>query len=148
MRKLCILLGLILPLLVFAQSRYDSPAAVPIINTYVPMSPEEIYLRAAAKVLREKQMKEQYEQYTQIAYDELRKNNIDSFVSYALAALDCGYYNSNLYYNLGVAYSIMGEKRKAKKYLKKAIKKGHSSAPRALKDVKEKKQLSQVWFTY
>ena len=93
-------------------------------------------------------MEERFEQYSQIAYNELRKNHIDSFVYYALAALDCGYYTDNLYYNIGVAYSIMGERRKAKKYLKKAVKEGHSSAPHALKAVKEKNQLSRLWFAY
>ena len=149
MKYFYFLLLAILPVFVKAQAtRYDVAADMPVINTYIPMSPEEIYLRARASVLYERQMEERFEQYSQIAYDELRRNHIDSFVYYALAALDCGYYNSNLYYNIGVAYSIMGQRRKAKKYLKKAVKEGHSSAPHALKAVKEKNQLSRLWFAY
>ena len=114
MRFFYFLLLAILPIFVRAQvSRYDVAADMPIINTYIPMSPEEIYLRARASVLYERQMEERFEQYSQIAYDELRRNHIDSFVYYALAALDCGYYNSNLYYNIGVAYSIMRQRRRA-----------------------------------
>ena len=36
--------------IVKAQNRYDTPAEAPIINTYVPMSHEEMMLRAAAAV--------------------------------------------------------------------------------------------------
>lgn len=112
------------------------------------MSPTEMYLRAAAKVLHEKHMKAKFEEYSQYAYNELRRDRITFFVSYALAALDCGYYNDKLYYNIGVAYSIMGERRKSKKYLRKAIKKGNLRAPSALKIVKKREQLSNTWFVF
>lgn len=148
MKKLCIVLILIWPVLAFTQNRYDSSASAPIVNTYIPMSPTEMYLRAATKVLHENQMKAKFEEYSQYAYNELRRDRITFFISYALAALDCGYYNDNLYYNIGVAYSIMGERRKSKKYLRKAIKKGNPRASYALKIVKEKKQLSKIWFVF
>ena len=55
----------ILPVFVKAQAtRYDVAADMPIINTYIPMSPEEIYLRARASVLYERQMEERFEQYS------------------------------------------------------------------------------------
>lgn len=148
MRRLYVALILIWPVVAFAQNRYDSPASAPIVNTYIPMSPAQMYLRAAAEVLHEKQMKAQFERYSQIAYSELRRNHINSFIYYALAALDCGYYNDNLYYNMGIAYSIMGKKRNSKKYLRKALKKGNPRASYALKILKEKKQLSNIWFAF
>ena len=142
------LLFLIMPILSIAQSRYDVPASAPIMNTYIPMSPQEIYMMAAAKAMREKQLKENFENYSRNAYNCLHKRQIDCFLSYAQAALDCGYYNSHLYYNIGISYIIIGSKRKGKKYLKKARKLGMPKANQALDAIKKKEEISYNWFIY
>ena len=46
--------------IVKAQNRYDTPAEAPIINTYVPMSHEEMMLRAAAAVWKKRQAIESF----------------------------------------------------------------------------------------
>lgn len=88
------MLLLLIPTFMMSQNRYDRPAAAPIVNTYSPMSYEELYLRAAAQAWRERQRRENFEKCSQIAYKCLKDNQINNFVSYARAALNTGYYNS------------------------------------------------------
>ena len=139
---------LMCPVLLLAQNMYDRPAEMPVINTYVPMSREYMILKAAAMVLEEKQKQANFEKYTNLAYDYLRKNQIVYFVSYAQAALETDYYNSKLYYNLGIAYYLLNKKRKCKKYLRKALKENFSEAHKALYAIKRKEKLSDSWFIY
>lgn len=146
-KKLCLLLWMA-PTFIYAQNRYDTPASYSYVNTYVPMSHEELMLRAAAKVLREKQAKEDFEHYSQAAYDYLKKNQVGYFINYAHAALETGYYNSQLYYNLGISYFLLGQKGKGKKFLKKASKKGFYSANQALLAIKKKHVFSNSQFIY
>ncbi|MCD7942017.1 MAG: hypothetical protein LUH50_19300 [Bacteroides intestinalis] len=134
--------------IVKAQNRYDAPAKAPIINTYIPMSHEEMMLRAAAKVWREKQAQENFERYSRTAHEYLQKKQIGYFVSYAKAALSTGYYNCQLYYNLGISYCLSGQKRRGKKYLKKALKEGFPGAKHALFAIKKKEVLSYSWFIF
>lgn len=129
-----------------AQNRYDIPINAPIINTYVPMSREEIMLRATAEVWRQRQIREKFDRYFRAAYDCLKKRQIDCFINYANAALSTGYYNIQLYYNLGISYCLLGQVRKGKKYLKKASKKGFIEAEQALSVIKKKQALSNSWF--
>lgn len=146
-KKLCLLL-FVLPTFVVAQNRYDTPATATFINTYVPMSHDEMLLRAAAKVLKEKQDQENFERYSQAAYGYLKNNQIGYFINYANAALNTGYYNSQLYYNLGVSHYLSGQKRKGKKYLKKASKSGFPQANHVLFAIKKKEILSYSWFIF
>ena len=129
-----------------AQNRYDSPAEAPIINTYVPMSHEEIMCIAMATAWKDRQAQESFEKHSQTAYYYLQKKRIHFFISYANAALDTGYYNMQLYYNLGISYWLLGQQRKGKKFLKKASKKGFMEANRALFAIKNKEALSYSWF--
>lgn len=62
--------------IVKAQNRYDTPAEAPIINTYVPMSHEEIMLRAMATTWKEGQAQESFEKHSQTAYYYLQKKRI------------------------------------------------------------------------
>lgn len=137
-----------IPIVVIAQTVYDRPAEAPIINTYVPMTREYMILKAATMALEKKQNKENFEKYTNIAYSYLKKNQIAYFVSYAQAALETDYYNSQLYYNLGIAYYLLNEKRKGKKFLKRALKNNFPEAHRALYAIKKKEKLSNSWFIY
>lgn len=129
-----------------AQNRYDVPANAPIINTYVPMSHEEMMLRAAATIWQQKQAQECFNRYSQAAYDCLKNKKINCFINYARAALDTGYYNVQLYYNIGISYCLLGKLRKGKKYLKKASKEYFRDADQALSAIKKKKTLSYSWF--
>lgn len=146
-KKLCLLLWMA-PAFTYAQNRYDTPASYSYVSTYIPMSHEELMLRAAAKVLREKQAKEDFEYYSQTAYDYLKKNQVSYFINYAHAALETGYYNSQLYYNLGISYLLSGQKGKGKKFLKKASRNGFYPAGQALLAIKKKYVFSNSQFIY
>ena len=122
-KKLLCFVFLTVSIFANAQNRYDTPANATFINTYVPMTHEEMMLRAAAEVYKEKQAREAFDNYSRAAYEYLQKKQIGYFTSYANAALSTGYYNSQLYYNLGISYYLSGQKRQGKKFLKKALKK-------------------------
>lgn len=147
-KKLLCLVFLAVSIFATAQNRYDTPANATFINTYIPMTHEEMMVRAAAEVYREKQARENFDRYSRTAYEYLQKKQIDYFTSYANAALNTGYYNSQLYYNLGISYYLSGKKRKGKILLKKALKKGFPEANRALFAIKKKEVLSYSWFIY
>lgn len=147
-KKLLCFVFLTVSIFANAQNRYDTPANATFTNTYVPMTHEEMMLRAAAEVYREKRAREDFDKYSRTAYEYLQKKQIGYFTSYANAALSTGYYNSQLYYNLGISYYLSGQKRKGKKFLKKALKKGFLEANRALFAIKKKKILSYSWFIY
>ena len=150
MKFKCLLLLTVLPIFANAQvNQYDRAAELPITNTYVPINFGDMYLMARAKALKEKHMQEQFDRYSRIANEELKRYHVNSFIDYAHAALNCGYYNSNLYYNLGVSYSILGKRWKAKQYLRKASRKGHYKAPYALKAIRKRKSsLSYSWLIF
>ena len=115
-KKLLCFVFLTVSIFANAQNRYDTPANATFTNTYVPMTHEEMMLRAAAEVYREKRAREDFDKYSRTAYEYLQKKQIGYFTSYANAALSTGYYNSQLYYNLGISYYLSGQKRKGKKF--------------------------------
>ena len=125
---------------------YDQPAQVTFTNTYVPMSPEQMYLVEAAKVLKEKQMRQSYTQNVTSAYRWLKEGKSLVFLQLAEKALKTGYYSSDLYYNMGIAYYLSNKKWKAKRFLRKAHKEGYTAASLALSEIKNSKQLSSSWF--
>ena len=102
-KKLLCFVFLTVSIFANAQNRYDTPANATFTNTYVPMTHEEMMLRAAAEVYREKRAREDFDKYSRTAYEYLQKKQIGYFTSYANAALSTGYYNSQLYYNLGIS---------------------------------------------
>ena len=55
---------------------------------------------------------------------------------YSDQALKMGYYSANLYYDRGVAYEATHEYSKAKKWYKKALRKGYNPARYALTQCK------------
>lgn len=162
MRFFIILLLAILPILVKAQAnRYDRAAETPIINTYVPIPSEMFMLMKTMasdpevrerlrqqKLAEEKQRQNQFERYVQLGIECLKKKQIANFLDFSHAALQCGYYNSTLYYNMGIAYVILKKKRKGKKWLKKAFESGQIEANKALYALKKKYTLSYNWFLY
>lgn len=148
MRKRVCLLFFMLPVFAVAQNRYDTPASATFNNTYVPMSYNDMLLNAAAMVWKEKQDQEKFERYTQSAYMYLKEKKIDLFLSYAHAALNTGYYNSSLYYNMGISYYLLKKKYKGKKYLKKASKEGLDQAKYVLNAIKRKEEISYSWFLF
>lgn len=152
---------LILPISVNAQSRFDNPADMPVVNTYVPI-PSEMYMLMKMmasdpeirerlkqrKLLEEQQRKKKYESYVLLGNGCLKKGQVANFLDCAHAALKCGYYNSTLYYNMGIAYVILKKKRKGKKWLKKAFEHGQYKAHSALYAMKKKQEISYSWFIY
>lgn len=144
MKKLLYILFVIFPILGFAQSanRYYQSNDYEYISSYIPMSYSEMALIAYGEAINKKK----YQEYSSKAYEYFKKDNLYWFTFYALEALNTGYYNTLLYYNLGIAYSINGEKRKAKKYLNKAKRKGVDFAKFVLQYIKEKKAVDNRFF--
>lgn len=162
MKFYCFLLLAILPIAVSAQANYyDEPANAPITNTYVPI-PSEMFMfmqRMASdpeirkkmeqqKRLQEQQKMKEFERNVQLGIECLKKKQVAYFLSYANSALESGYYNSTLYYNMGIAYVLLKKKRIGKKWLKKALESGEMEAERALYAIKKKHSLSYEWFIY
>ena len=56
--------------------------------------------------------------------------------------------NSTLYYNLGIAYYLEGEKRKARKFLKRAKRKGSYKAGVVLSRMKKKGVIDKSYLEY
>ena len=162
MKFFVFLLLAILPIFVDAQtSRYEQAAETPIINTYVPIPSEMFMLMKEMasnpeirkrieeqRLLKEQQRQNQFERYVQLGIECLKKKQIANFLDFSHAALQCGYYNSTLYYNMGIAYVILKKKRKGKKWLKKALESGQIEANKALYALKKKYTLSYNWFLY
>lgn len=65
----------VVPIVVIAQTVYDRPAEAPIINTYVPMSHEEMVLRAAMNVYKEMKAQQDFNEYVDAAYEYLQKKS-------------------------------------------------------------------------
>lgn len=107
---------------------------------YRPLSFEELYIEALAKAEYQKQQKERFEHYQQIAYNYYNKKDWNGFLTYSQCALDCGWYNSRLYYDRGVAYEMQNDFKHAKKEYKKAKKKGYAYAESALQSMKLKEK--------
>lgn len=162
MKFYCFLLLAILPVAVSAQvNYYDEPANAPVTNTYVPI-PSEMFMfmqRMASdpeirkkveqrKRLQEQQRVREFERNVQLGIECLKKKQVAYFLGYANAALKCGYYNSTLYYNMGIAYVLLKKKRVGKKWLKKALESGEIEAQKALYAIKKKHSLSYEWFIY
>lgn len=145
--KVCLLL-LLIPSLVIAQNRYDTPASASFMNTYTPMSYNDMLLTAAAMALKEKQDQENFDKCSTTAYEYLKKNQLRYFIAYANAALNTGYYTNQLYYNLGISHYLLGQKRKGKRFFKKASKKGFVAAGYALSTIKKKEVISNKYFIF
>lgn len=82
-KKLLCFVFLTVSIFANAQNRYDTPANATFTNTYVPMTHEEMMLRAAAEVYREKRAREDFDKYSRTAYEYLQKKQIGYFTSYA-----------------------------------------------------------------
>ena len=72
-KKLLCFVFLTVSIFANAQNRYDTPANATFTNTYVPMTHEEMMLRAAAEVYREKRAREDFDKYSRTAYEYLQK---------------------------------------------------------------------------
>lgn len=92
--------------------------------------------------------KRDFENYIRLGIECLKKNETSKFLSYAHRALRIDPQNSTLYYNIGIAYIILGEKRIGKRWLKIASKYGHLRAKKALRAVRGKRGISYDWFSY
>lgn len=136
-----ILLWSLLSMNIAAQvNRYSVPVQSTYVEQYVPLSNNEMMLMAVGKVAREARLEKQFEKLVQQAYDYLERGNNYWFIYYANQALGTGYYNVILYYDLGIVYYWEGERRKAKKFLTKAKRKGFHRAGVVL-DLVKKKQI-------
>ena len=127
-------------------NRFDVPAQSTYVDQYVPLSYGEMMLIAMGQAAQEAQLKEQFEQNVERAYNYLEMDNNYWFIYYATQALKTGYYNSTLYYNLGIAYYLEGEKRKARKFLKRAKRKGSYKAGIVLSRMKKKGVIDKSYF--
>lgn len=92
--------------------------------------------------------KQDFDRYVQLGIECLKKKQVTKFLDYAHAALHCGHYSNTLYYNIGIAYVIQGEKRIGKRWLKIASEHGEIEANKALFAIKKKEEISYNWFIY
>ena len=109
-------------------------------SKYRPLSFEELYIEALAKAEYQRQQKERFEHYQQIAYSYYNKKDWNGFLTYSKYALDCGWYNARLYYDRGMAYEMLNDFKNAKREYKKARKKGYAYAEDALQSLKQKEK--------
>ena len=121
-------------------NRFDVPAQSTYVDQYVPLSYGEMMLIAMGQAAQEAQLKEQFEQNVERAYNYLEMDNNYWFIYYATQALKTGYYN------LGIAYYLEGEKRKARKFLKRAKRKGSYKAGIVLSRMKKKGVIDKSYF--
>ena len=96
---------------------------------YQPRSVKEIIVEERAKVSL-------FEKYKDKAYYHLDKGEYIMFLYYSDQALKMGYYSAKLYYDRSVAYEAIHEYSKAKRWYKKALRKGYSPAEYALTQCK------------
>ncbi len=126
-------------------NRFDVPVQSTYVSQYEPLSYDEMMLMEMGQVAKEALLKKQYEESVQQAYNYLRKGNNYWFIYYVHQALNTGYYNVSLYYNLGIVYYLENEKRKSKKYLKKAKRKGSYRAQIVLELIKKKRAVDESY---
>ena len=108
-----------------------------VINSqFKPLSYEQLMLHAQAEAYREQEAKERFDQYQERAYGCYRRGDYKGFIYYSDYALKTGWYNSELYYDRGVAFEHLHEYGKAKKEYKRAIKKGFYPAVSAYEQCK------------
>lgn len=108
-----------------------------VINSrFKPLSYEELYMSAMAEAAYKRQQKERFEQYQNKAYECYNRQDWNGFLTYSNYALDCGWYNAQLYYDRGVVYEKLNDFKHAKKEFKKAQKKGYAYAEGALQSLK------------
>lgn len=142
-------------------NRYSNPANANFENTYTPINYNLLLLLGANANKNARQADEyidyskqnvdlnnnQHYYYIQKAYEALNEKRLFFFLAYSKAALSTsGIPYRNLYYNMGVAYYLTGEKRKSKRYLKKAKKLGHKSANIVLDLIKKKQEIDYSLF--
>lgn len=107
-----------------------------ITSRFRPMSWNEMLLQAQAEAAQSERRKEKFNEYKDLAYSYLQKKDYNGFLYYSQCALNCGWYNSSMYYDRGKAFEYFDEYKKAKKEYKKAIKYGYYPAVQALEDCK------------
>lgn len=121
-------------LLLFAVSINCNGQSLVITSKYKAPSLDEMLLHAKIELIKE----QCYNEWTEIAYDALEEGDRRTFLAYALRALTTDWYSAKLYYDIGDTYEYYGDLKNAKKYYRKAKRKGHSKAKTALERVKQK----------
>lgn len=111
-----------------------------ITSQYKPLSLEELYLQAAAEVMRDKQREAQFDKYQDEAYKCYNRGDWYGFLTYSNYALKTGWYTDKLYYDRGVVYERLNDFKNAKKEYKKAKKHGYAYAEVALSNLKLKEK--------
>ena len=76
-KKLLCFVFLTVSIFANAQNRYDTPANATFTNTYVPMTHEEMMLRAAAEVYREKRAREDFDKIHGLLMNTYKRNKLD-----------------------------------------------------------------------
>jgi len=93
--------------------------------------------QAELQAQRREAARQHFIYYQDLAYKALSKRNKVEFINLSNKALSngWGWHNSKLYYDRGIAYRDLGNKKQAKKELKKARKKGHPISKKTIKSL-------------
>lgn len=121
-------------LIVFAFGINCFGQSLVIASKYQAPSFEEMMLQAQVELIK----KQRYDEWTGMAYEALENGDRETFLTYALYALETRWYSSKLYYDIGDTYEYFGDLKKARKYYRKAKRKGYRKAIPALERVKLK----------
>ena len=117
---------------------YDRAMPLPTRDLYdtETMNMALAHAQMAAKIRARR--KAEWKQYSELAYDAYDHEEWNDVIRFVNAALDTGFYNSDVYYMRGYALEMLGRLKEAKKDYKKAKEYGNTMAPEALKALKEK----------
>lgn len=112
----------------------DTWAQLPVMDLYGnTLNPNTARMMAEADARRE----QMFEYYEEEAEKAIAASNWEKAITYVDWALDTGYYNSHVYFLKGFAYEKKGDLFKAKRFYRKAKRKGSLQAERALDRLKE-----------
>lgn len=116
---------------------YDTGVQLPITSMYdTDLMNMQLRVMAETAAMR----KEDFNRYSDMAFDAYNKNRWSDVVYYVNAALNTRYYNGTLYYIRGYAYEQLGNLRAAKKDYKTGKKYNCPEAAQAIESLKEKRK--------
>ena len=116
---------------------YDTGLQLPISSVYdTDLMNMQLRVMAETAAMR----KEDFNRYSDMAFDAYNKNRWSDVVYYVNAALNTRYYNGTLYYIRGYAYEQLGNLRAAKKDYKTGKKYNCPEAALALESLNERRK--------
>ena len=120
--------------MIFAQQRFSTYPNAEFVDDFIYQPNYELMQRAAElQTQRNEAARKAFVYYQDLAYQSLNRGNKFEFITLSNTALSYGWHNSKLYYDRGLAYRDLGNKKQAKKELKKSKKSGHPISNKTIK---------------